>query len=382
MKKINSNSYGGKLLSTVLACAVFLPVTAYICFRITGLALLGFIAKLLLALGLLALLLFILFLTAELWQDRRMNRACTIGPAKRQPLEGGLYECQTCGSRNVRQWDAHCRVCGVQFINEVIVMEATSKKALSPVSETLYLPLAVRAQEAAHPNPVLSDEKAVEIFKQLDSASVLTSAGGVAAHGILARTCIIDAELREILFWNPEAIVVNLGAGLDTRISRLDNGALRWYDVDLPEVIALRRQFFVPDGRIRFLEGSVLDGSWADEIERTKKSRVVLIAEGLFMYFGEQEVVAALAMLAERFPGADLYFDAVHPYFVGKGTGSVFRWGLRRAKELEQLCPKLRLSQAWSTGRLLKQRQSKGLRVLNLLSSTRNRSQVIHARFL
>jgi O-methyltransferase involved in polyketide biosynthesis len=37
---------------------------------------------------------------------------------------------------------------------------------------------------------------------------------------------------------HPEGLVVNLGAGLDTRFYRLDNGTITWIDIDLPEVVA------------------------------------------------------------------------------------------------------------------------------------------------
>ena len=39
---------------------------------------------------------------------------------------------------------------------------------------------------------------------------------------------------------NPQAAVVHLGCGLDTRFERVDNGQVEWFDLDIPDVMALR----------------------------------------------------------------------------------------------------------------------------------------------
>ncbi len=249
------------------------------------------------------------------------------------------------------------------------------------ISQTLYIPLAVRAQETKRLNPLVKDDKAVEIMDQVDLGDMVVDGGPVTTHGVLARTKVIDDELCQLVAAEPAITVINLGAGLDTRLNRLDNDRLRWFDLDLPGVIALRRTFFPEDDRRRLITGSVLDEAWTEEVRPLGDSDIVIIAEGLLMYFAEPEVKLIFNMLADHFPGARMYCDVIHSFFVGRGVSSPFRWGLDRATDIEHIDPCIRLVGSWSTGDLLKERQPLLLRLGNRLTSTRNRSQILSVRF-
>ncbi len=161
----------------------------------------------------------------------------------------------------------------------------------------------------------------------------------------------------------------------------MDNGIFKWYDLDLPDVIQFRRQFFSENERIRFISKSVLDPAWTEEISLPDDSTVIIIAEGLLMYFTEEEVSQILTLLANRFPGAHMFFDIVHSYFINKKISSTFLWGIDSAKEIEKLHSGIELIRSWSAGNLLKERQPMLLRLLNVLPATRNRSQILHIRF-
>jgi len=250
----------------------------------------------------------------------------------------------------------------------------------TPTSETLFIPLAVRALETKRSNPVLRDEKAAEILEQAEMPDTVADGGGMAAHGILSRTKVIDEEINGILLNRPDTVIINLGAGLDTRISRIDNGRLKCFELDLPDVIALRRKYFAENERIRFIAKSVLDDTWARELREISGDNTVIIAEGLLMYFAADDVKRIFQTLTERFHGALMYFDVVHSFFVGKGISSTFLWGLDKASDIEAMNPNIRLVRSWSTGDLLKERQSPFFRIMNVLPSTRNRSQIICVR--
>ena len=251
----------------------------------------------------------------------------------------------------------------------------------SPISKTLLIPLMARAGEAIKANPVIKDEKAAKILSQIDVDDINIDGGEISTLGILARTIVIDEEVGKLLVEIPDLTILNLGVGLDTRIGRIDNGRLQSYDLDLPEVIELRRKFFAESERFHFISGSVFDSDWTKVLDRLNSEKIVIIAEGLLMYFSEQEVRQLLHMLADRFPDAQMFFDVVHSYFVGKGISSVFQWGMDNAMDVERLEPNVRLVQSWSTGKLLKNRQSLFFRMMNILPNTRNRSQILHIRF-
>lgn len=251
---------------------------------------------------------------------------------------------------------------------------------LSALAQTLFIPLAVRAKEARCEHPLLTDNMAVDIFNQCDTENMVIDGGEISTHGILARTKIIDAEVKNILNQNPHTIVINLGAGLDTRFFRVDNEAIQWYDLDLPEVILLRKQFIPENERLHFISKSVLGHSWINEIKYSPKDTVILIAEGLLMYFTEDEVKEILNFLVANFPRADMLLDVVHSFFVGKKISSNFLWGIAKSKEMESLNKDITVIEAWSAGKLLKQRQSLIFRLLNIFPSTQNRSQIIHLK--
>jgi O-methyltransferase involved in polyketide biosynthesis len=260
-------------------------------------------------------------------------------------------------------------------------METKNSDNLLPISETLFIPLVARATETIRDNPILSDNKSVEILKTMNLKDKITDGGQISTLGILARTKIIDDELGHFLSRNANATIINLGAGLDTRITRMDNGLLKWYDLDLPDVIRFRRQFFYENERVQFLSISVLDTAWTEQINVSENSMVIIIAEGLLMYFTKEEVSQILALLSRRFPGAHMFFDIVHSYFINKKISSTFLWGINQAKDIEKLNSNIELIQSWSAGNLLKDRQPLILKILNFLPSTKNRSQILHIQF-
>lgn len=246
------------------------------------------------------------------------------------------------------------------------------------VSKTLFIPLAARALEAKRNKPVIMDKKAVEVMSQIETGDTIIDGGQISTHGILARTKVIDDEMTKILLNKPETIIINLGAGLDTRICRIDNGKLSCFELDLPDVITLRKRFFTENKRIHFISKSILDDTWVHELGKIDVENAVIIAEGLLMYFSEKDVQQIFRILSRSFKGAHMYFDVVHSSFIGKGISSPFLWGLDRAKDVETLYASIRLINSWSTGDLLKNRQSLLFRVLNFLPSVKNRSQILH----
>ncbi len=135
--------------------------------------------------------------------------------------------------------------------------------------------------------------------------------------------------------------MVNLGCGLDTRYHRLNNNKVQWYDLDVPEVIELRKNFFQESEKFHFIGKSVLDFSWNEEIPQNKP--ILFIAEGLFMYFTEDEVKSILKNIANNFPNAEIIFEAMSP-FIAKNSNkhadvkkydAVFKWGIKSGKEID-----------------------------------------------
>jgi len=245
-------------------------------------------------------------------------------------------------------------------------MDEKSLKKMTDISETLLIPLYARATESQTEHPILIDTKAVEITKELNkifktSDSLLyqnLSKGkirrrlGKKLNVILTlRTRKFDRYCTSFLQKNPNGIIVELGCGLSTRFQRIDNGTVTWYDLDFPEVIDIKRQFFKETERYHFIESSVSDFNWMKKIQQDNKN-ILFLAEGLFMYLHEDDVKNLVINLQKTFSGCELACDVVHTFIVKilkrkiwrkkfqrdyhLGKEASFYFGISDSRDLEQ----------------------------------------------
>jgi O-methyltransferase involved in polyketide biosynthesis len=178
---------------------------------------------------------------------------------------------------------------------------------LGRVQETLLVPLYGRALDALGKRPILNDRTAVEMVESIDwDFARFNQARRVV--GCTLRTARYDEWVKDFLSRHPAGTVVEIGAGLNTRFERLDNGTLHWFDLDLPDTVELRRRFFTDSERRVTLAGSVLDPDWTAAV-RQSPGPYCFVAEAVFIYLTEQEVRAALTQITTNFPGASIAFD-------------------------------------------------------------------------
>ena len=136
---------------------------------------------------------------------------------------------------------------------------------LGDVQTTALIPLAVKASESRRKNPRVTDKKAVEIVEAL-GIDISKYDKFMSHEGVIARTIMLDRQLKEIIIKTPETVVINLGAGFDDRFSRVDNGKILWFDLDLPDVITARKKAFPEKERVRMIAGNILDPSWCKPV--------------------------------------------------------------------------------------------------------------------
>ena len=216
---------------------------------------------------------------------------------------------------------------------------------LGNVQKTLFLPLWGRAVESKKEKPLLVDKTALRIIEAVDyDFSTLTkNISDVTQAAWIMRSLCIDETVRVFLEKYPGGTIVNIGCGLDTTFDRIDNGTVMWYDLDLPDVIELRRQFIPETERRKFIAASFLDKGWLNDI--CVGESALFIAAGVFYYFEESKVKEFLVRLADRFPGSEIIFDASSPYGIktanrmvikrsGLDENSYLKWGLRNAETL------------------------------------------------
>ena len=216
---------------------------------------------------------------------------------------------------------------------------------LGNVQKTLFLPLWGRAVESKKRNPMLIDETAVKIIEQVDFdfSTLAQNMNELSKIAWIRRSLYSDQVIREFLARYPEGTIVNIGCGLDTTFERTDNGRLKWYDLDLPDVIALRRKFVQENERRKCLVASFLEEAWLEDIEVS--GNVLFLAAGVFYYFQETELKDFFIRLADRYPGCELLFDVSSPLGVkiankkviesaGLDESSHLTWGLENKQDI------------------------------------------------
>lgn len=177
---------------------------------------------------------------------------------------------------------------------------------LGDVQETLLIPLYARACDAASRHPVLADRRARELVDSIDYDFTRFTGGSL--PGSVSRSSIFDGWAMRFLREHPAGTVVELGTGLNTRFDRLDNGQVRWFDLDLPDSMALRRQFFTDTERCTMIDGSILGTDWFDTVAASP-GPYLFLCEAVLIYLSEGEVRQVLSQLGQRFPGALIAFD-------------------------------------------------------------------------
>lgn len=177
---------------------------------------------------------------------------------------------------------------------------------LGDIGETLLIPLYARACDAVARRPVLGDKRARELVDAIDYDFTRFSGGSL--PGSVSRTSIFDGWAARFLQEHPAGTVVELGTGLNTRFDRLDNGRVHWFDLDLADVITLRRKFFEDNDRRTMIAGSVLDADWFNAVAASP-GPYLFLCEAVLIYLSDDDVHRVLTQLRDRFPGAEIAFD-------------------------------------------------------------------------
>ena len=184
------------------------------------------------------------------------------------------------------------------------------------MQETLVIPLYGRKKcSELYPN-LFRDETAQRLIGEVDyNFSVLEKKSGslMQRFGFLEtamRQTDLAFEVQEYLKDHPNAAVVNLGCGLDNTARRCDNGSCRLYNLDFPDVIAVRNALLPAGEREKNIPCDLNDTAWFEKIDAS--GGAVFFAAGVFYYFLKQQVQALVQKMADAFPGGVLVFDAAN----------------------------------------------------------------------
>jgi len=182
------------------------------------------------------------------------------------------------------------------------------------VQETLVIPLYGRKVCSERFPQLFSDPEAERLCAMLDydfaekGKKMESAAGLFGALEVAQRQYDIGCEVKAYLQAHPKAAVVNLGCGLDDTFHKCDNGICKGYNIDMPDVIAVRNELIPAGDREKNLGFDLNDDAWMAEIDASEGA--VFYATGVFYYFKTEDVKALFQKMGKHFPGAVLAFDA------------------------------------------------------------------------
>ena len=219
------------------------------------------------------------------------------------------------------------------------------KIRLSGVPETMLQTIYARAKESRG-RGAIHDAKAEEIIEKLDYDFSLADKDTAMRSGVIARTIVLDQLTKS---WHPGAVVINIACGLDTRCYRMA-GYAHWYNLDLPETMAVREKLLPESGTISQIAMSAMD-DWGGEISELSEQNmpVLIVIEGLTMYLNAKDVQQIFKVISNRFSQATIFVETMNPMIVKRfkersieGSHAKFTWGIKNGKALAELLPDFR----------------------------------------
>ena len=235
----------------------------------------------------------------------------------------------------------------------------TEKVTFTKEKETLLITLYCRAEHSRSQNPVLRDPWAEEAVSRIDyDFSRFKSIRRALVISIRAKK--FDVITAQFISAHPDAVVLHLGCGMDSRVFRVDPpNSVQWFDIDYPDVIELRRRLYPERAGYRMIGSPLSELSWLEKIPNNRPA--LIIAEGVMMYLPEEVVKTLLNRFVAYFPHGEVAFDThskklkrwmtkrrstVHK------TGAVFKWGIEHPDDVRKLEPRLEFVKEFKTSEL------------------------------
>lgn len=238
---------------------------------------------------------------------------------------------------------------------------------MNDISNTALVTLKCHIQDATNKDAILNDESSLKVYDHLntmldDKGKIMLnkSVGNRLAKHTASRAKKYDDYARQFLKENPEAVIVNIGCGLDHRFERIDNGKCTFYDLDLPDLIDIKREIFPETERYRHIGKSVFDFSW---MAGMPKQPVLLLAEGVFMFCYEKDVKSLFQQIHRKMPGTTMVFEVFNSKWLAGwrkklvdfklrrqlkfGKDATFQFGISDSDEIESWSEAYKLIEEW-----------------------------------
>jgi len=228
-------------------------------------------------------------------------------------------------------------------------MATSNKINLTGAKETLFITLCAKAIDCQAEPSMLHDAKALEILNTV-GYDFTKLKGKIYYRNTVCRAKYIDEWVKEFITTNENAIVLYIGCGLDSRVTRINPpSTVNWYDLDFPEVIEVRKSFYSDTAHYKMLAASATDKAWLSQIPNNRST--IIVAEGVLEYLAAEDVKQLIGRLADYFDKGQMVFDVMSKWAISFGnrerkmanlmTDSVHFWGIDDISEINTYNPKL-----------------------------------------
>jgi O-methyltransferase involved in polyketide biosynthesis len=239
---------------------------------------------------------------------------------------------------------------------------------MNDISNTALVTLKCHIQDATQDDSVLNDKSSLKAYEYL--IANLNPKGKEMLNNKLKKNLMSHTVLRakkyddyalHFLQRHPEATIVNIGCGLDNRFERIDNGTCLFFDLDLPDIVDVKKNIFPATNRYRQIGKSVFDFSWFKELP---EQAVLLLAEGVFMFCNESDVKALFNKIHNKIPGTEIVFEVFSSKWLKGwkkkiidfklqkqlkfGKDASFTFGIADSREIEGWSEDYKLIEDWS----------------------------------
>ena len=213
---------------------------------------------------------------------------------------------------------------------------------LEGVEKTMLLTMYTKAKHSQEKNHKFYDQKAIDVISKIDYDFTMAEKDKLMQMGVIGRTIVLDSMVSEYIKNHPDCTVINIASGMDTRFNRLDNGRIRWYNVDLENSAEFRLKYLPDTDRVTTFAYSAMDPNWAGEIKAS--GDILIIIEGLTMYLTHHDNAEILRIIDDNFDSCTIFTEIMPPVSVEntkevsvEETESEFIWGLHNGRELTGL---------------------------------------------
>lgn len=257
-----------------------------------------------------------------------------------------------------------------------------------PAQLSLFLPVIARAIESEKTKPCLIDKTAMEIVRKADYdfSDLFSSITEYNRITWIGQNVCLDRLIRDFIRRYPKAPIVNIGCGMDTTYERLNDRSIIWYDLDLPDVISLKKQFIKETENRKFIAGSFLGNDWHKNLNCPE--HILLIAGGVYYYYEQKIIRTFFITLGRIFPTCELLFDVTSPAGVkaanrmhrkgGVDDKYFLKWGLKNPDTILSWSPRLRFLGKYSIYKQKGVSMSLKNRLMGMISDALDTQYIVH----